>query len=103
MSYTNKKVTWQGCSTNPIQNEYGDIVRKPAVSILARKQPHQEVVRTAEGTEILTKHIFYVDPRVEPQAANIARMDLLDDEKVYQVYEMCNLSNSVRMYRFITI
>lgn len=125
MSYTNKKITWEQCSTNvtktvpsedlstnerrvvnnyeTIENIYGDISRPLSKTILARKQPHEQVIRTTDGKEVLTKSYFYVDPRVEPNALSIEKMDKLDGETVMEKYVMCDLSNKPRMVRYITI
>jgi hypothetical protein len=105
MSYTNKKVAWEQCSkTNgSIMNEYGDVTRPTSVTIKARKQPHEEVIKTADGKEILTKSYFYVDPKIEPHALDIKYMDKLDGETVMQKYIMCDLSNKPKMVRYITV
>lgn len=105
MSYTHKKVSWQACSKigSSIVNEYGDIVRTAAVDIIARKQPHEEIITTSDGRQLLTKNIYYVDPKVEPNAFSIKYMDTLDGEAIMQVYEMCDLYNRVKMIRFITV
>ena len=81
MSYTHQKVMWSSCEANSydeaitqsrngtrIVNQYGDIVRKQAVTIIARKQPHEEVTTIDVGKEVLTKNIYYVDPKIEPNA-----------------------------------
>lgn len=86
-----------------LENEYGDISRKPSVQVLVRKQPHEDVITNSEGKTILTKSIFYVDPNVEPNALNIRYMDKLDGETVFQKYVMCTRSNKPKMVRFITI
>lgn len=121
MSYTNKTVTWEACNpSNNIMDEYGDIVRvfKLICSehlivsqsallrsgcILARKQPYESVIEGPGGKVLLTKSIFYVDPKVEPQALNIAKMDKLDGETIEQIYVMCDRSNNPKMIRFITV
>lgn len=105
MSYTNKKITWEQCSkvNGTIENKYGDLTRPTSVTILARKQPHESVLRTADGKELLTKSYFYVDPRLEPNALSIAKMDKLDGETVMERYVMCDLSNKPKMVRYITI
>lgn len=103
MSYTNTSVTWEKCSQEPIENIYGDIQRNAPIAIKARKQPHQEVVKTSEGREVLSKTIYYVDPKIEPNALAISRMDKLDGETIEQKYVMCDLQNRPRMVRFITV
>ena len=105
MYYTNKKVTWKQCAQTDgtIMNEYNDIVRKEDVIILARKQPHEEVLKTSDGKEILTKSYFFVDPKIEPNALSIEKMDKLDGETVMQKYIMCDLHNKPKMVRYITI
>lgn len=105
MSYTHKKVLWQTCNkiNSSIVDEYGDIKRTTAVEIIARKQPHEEIITTSDGKELLTKNIYYVDPKVEPNAFSIKYMDTLDGEIVMQKYEMCDLYNRVKMIRFITV
>ena len=86
-----------------VENEYGDVSRKSPVQVWVRKQPHEDVITTAEGKTILTKSIFYVDPTIEPNALNIRYMDKLDGETVFQKYVMCTRSNKPRMVRFITV
>jgi hypothetical protein len=105
MSYTNKKVTWEQCAqTNgSIMNEYGDLTRPIEVTLLVRKQPHEEVIKTSDGKEILTKSYFYVDPKIEPHALDIKYMDKLDGETVMQKYIMCDLHNKPKMVRYITV
>lgn len=105
MSYTNKKVTWEKCNAygDSIMNEYNDIYRSTSVTILARKQPHEDVIKTTDGKEILTKSYFYVDPKIEPHALDIEYMDKLDGETVMQKYIMCDLHNRPKMVRFITV
>lgn len=105
MSYTYKKVLWQACKVNDssIVDEYGDVVRDDGVEITARKQPHEEVYKDSEGRELLTKSYFYVDPKIEPYASSIGKMDKLDGETVISIYQMCDLHNKVKMLRFITI
>lgn len=100
MSYTNLEVSWE--AKQP-QNEYGDIVYDEPISIKTRKQLHEEIVKTAEGKEELSKHYFYVDPSVEPNALKIENYDRLDGELIVSTYDMCTLGNKVRMRRFITI
>ena len=100
MSYTNTKVTWEQCTTT---DAYGDISRPVEVTILARKQPHESVIKTTDGKEILSKSYFYVDPKVEPHALDINKMDKLDGELVMQKYVMCDLHGKPKMIRFITI
>lgn len=86
-----------------IMDEYNDISRTDAIVIRARKQPHEEILKTSDGKEILTKSYFYVDPRVEPNALSIEKMDKLDGEIVMQKYIMCGLRNKPIMVRYITI
>ena len=116
MSYTHQKVMWSSCKVNSydeaiaqsrngtcIVNQYGDIVRKEAVTIIARKQPHEEVTTIDVGKEVLTKNIYYVDPKIEPNALSISKYDLLDNELIVNVYKMCDHYNKVKMIRFITV
>ena len=105
MSYTYKKVSWQKNikTGSSIVDEYGDLTRDEAVNIIARKQPHQQVIKVEDGRELLAKSIFYVDPQVEPNAFSIEKMDSLDGEDVIEIYEMCDLHNKVKMIRFITV
>ena len=105
MSYTNKKVAWEQCAqtNDSIMDEYGDLIRPTEVILLARKQPHEEVIKTSDGKEILTKSYFYVDPKIEPHALDIKYMDKLDGETVMQKYIMCDLHNKPKMVRYITI
>lgn len=86
-----------------IMNEYGDIKRPNVITILARKQPHEEVLRTPDGKELLTKSYFYVDPKVEHHALEIKHMDKLDGETIVNRYVMCDLHNRPKMIRFITV
>lgn len=105
MSYTFQKVSWQKNikNGNSIVDEYGDIVRESAVTIIARKQPHQHVIKTGDGRELLARSIYYVDPKVEPNAMSIAKMDTLDGELIEEIYVMCDLHNIPKMVRFITV
>ena len=105
MSYTHKEVLWQACNKvdSSIVDEYGDIVRAKEVTVIARKQPHEEVVTNSEGKTFLTKNIYYVDPKIEPNAFNIKEFDTLDGEMIIKKYEMCGLFNKVKMIRFITV
>jgi hypothetical protein len=98
-------VSWQACNKvdASIVNVYGDIERVEAVEIIARKQPHEEVITNEEGKTFLTKNIYYVDPKVEPNAYNINKYDTLDDEMIISTYRMCDLYNRVKMIRFITV
>lgn len=100
MSYTNKKVSWQSTKK---ADQYGDTQYSKAVTVTVRKQPKQELVRTSDGRELLCRSIFYVDPHVEHNAAQIKRLDLLDGEKVEDTYIMCDRMNRPKMYRFITV
>ena len=86
-----------------IEDAYGDIIRKPPVQVLVRKQPHEDVTTTSNGKTVITKSIFYVDPTIEPNALNIKYMDKLDGETVFQKYVMCARSNKPRIVRYITI
>lgn len=105
MSYTNASVLWSPCARQGqgIEDEYGDVNRPSSIVIKARKQPHQDIIKTSDGRELLSKHIFYVDPYVEPNALSIEKMDQLDGETIEHIYDMCDLSNKVRMRRFITV
>ena len=100
MSYTNLVVSWESRSD---QNVFGDFAYNTPLSIKARKEPHEEIIKTAEGKEELSKHIFYVDPSIEPNAVLIKDYDKLDGEKIVSTYQMCTLQNKVRMIRFITV
>ena len=64
MSYTHQKVMWSSCKVNSydeaiaqsrngtcVVNQYGDIVRKEPVTIIARKQPHEEVTTIEDVIE----------------------------------------------------
>ena len=84
-------------------NEYGDVTRPTSVTIKARKQPHESILRTADGKELLTKSYFYVDPHIEPNALSIEKLDKLDGETVMEKYIMCDLSNKPKMVRYITV
>lgn len=100
MSYTNASVTWESVGESDL---YNDALYGVAVTIKARKQPKQDLVRTTDGREVLSRSVFYVDPKLEPRAANIKRLDKLDGEKVESVYVMCDRMNRPKMYRFVTI
>lgn len=100
MSYTNKKVIWQSAKK---ADQYGDVQYSEAVTVTVRKQPKQELVRTSDGRELLCRSIFYVDPHVEHNVAQIKRLDLLDGERVEDTYVMCDRMNRPKMYRFITV
>ena len=99
MSYTNQKVSWEAHSS---QDEWGDMAYGAAQEIKARKQPKQEIIKTAEGKEILSKSYFYVDPKQEPNALEISKMDRLDGEIIVEKYIMCDLHNRPKLIRFIT-
>lgn len=105
MSYTHQKVSWKACSkiNGSIVNRYGDTIPVEAVTIIARKQHHEEVVTTEEGRTVLTKNIFYVEPSKEPNAFLIEKYDLLDDEKIVKIYRMNDLMGKCKLIRFITI
>ena len=100
MSYTNKKVTWESAGE---ENAYNDALFGQAVTISVRKQPKQELIKTSDGRELLCRSIFYVDPKVEPNAAQIKRLDKIDGERVEDTYVMCDRGNRPKMYRFITV
>lgn len=105
MTYTFHKVSWQKCQSkdSSVVDEYGDIKRNVAIDVLARKEPHQEVVKTSDGKEVLSKSRYYIDPYLEPHALDIKKMDMLDGEIIESVYVMCDLYNKPKMIRFITI
>lgn len=103
MSYTQKVVEWEHCSDKPIVDIYGDVKRNVPVKILARKQPTNTIVKTSDGREFVAKSVYYVDPRIEPNALSIERMDKLDGELIEDRYVMCGLNNSPKMVRFITV
>lgn len=105
MSYTYKKVLWKTCrvSSGSIVDEFGDLNQPKQVTIIARKQPYEDVIKTSDGRELLTRSVFYVDPKVEKNAFKIGKLDLLDGERVERIYEMCDLHNNVKMIRFITV
>lgn len=86
-----------------IMDEYNDIYRPTIMDVIVRKQPHEEVIKTTDGKEILTKSYFYVNPKIEPHALDIKYMDKLDGETVMQKYIMCDLSNKPKMVRYITV
>ena len=100
MSYTNQKVSWEHRTSQDI---YGDISHNTAVSIIARKQPHQEVIKTSDGRELLSKSIYYVEVKVEPNALSIARLDKLDGEIVESIYVMCDLGNTPKLVKLVTV
>lgn len=100
MSYTNAQVAWESAGEEDL---YSDVQYAKAVSICARKQPKQDLVRTSDGREILSRSIFYVDPKIERHASSIKRLDRLDGERVESVYVMCDRMNRPKMYRFVTI
>ena len=94
------QVTWK--SAGEI-NAYNDVQFAEAVNIFVRKQPKQELIKTSDGRELLCRSIFYVDPKIEPNASKIKRLDLIDGEKVEDTYVMCDIMNRPKMYRFITV
>ena len=100
MSYTNQNVSWQA---HGVQDDYGDMPYGAAQNIKARKQPKQEIVKTSEGKEFLSKSYYYVDPAIEPQALEVDKMDKLDGELIVERYVMCDLYNRPKMIRFITV
>lgn len=100
MSYTNKPVTWESAEKT---DNYADVQYGQAVTVYARKQTKQEIVRTSDGRELLCRSIFYIDPKVTRQASQIKRLDKLDGETIENIYVMCDRQNKPKMYRFITI
>lgn len=100
MSYTNQEVNWE---VHGAQNDFGDMSYAVSQTVKARKQPKQEIVKTAEGKEILSRSYFYVDPFTEPKALEISKMDKLDGELVVERYVMCDLANRPKMVRLITV
>ena len=106
MSYTHANVQWERYNrldNNQIVDKYGDIEVHGTTSIIARKQPHSEVVTDENGKTFLTKNIYYVDPKVEPEAFNILKYDRLDGELIINVYEMRTLFDKVQMIKFTTV
>lgn len=128
MSYTHANVQWERYTrldNNQIVDKYGDIdytdyvVDSDSIKvtdsngtfakcgitqyIIARKQPHSEVVTDENGKTFLTKNIYYVDPSIEPSAFNILKYDKLDGELIINVYEMRTLFDKVRMIKFTTV
>ena len=100
MSYTNMKVTWESAGE---EDMYNDVQYGQAVTILARKQIKQELIKTSSGRELISRSIFYVDPKVEKQAALIKRLDKLDGEKIEIIYVMCDRMNRPKMYKLTTV
>ena len=96
-AYAQKMVKWE--ARKP-QNRYGDIEYELPVEIKARKQPHEDIIKTAEGKELMSKHVFYVDAS---ETRQIEDMDKLDGELVVSKYVMCSLNNKARLVRFITV
>lgn len=103
MSYTQKKINWEQCSDPSVTDMYGDIPRKDPVIVTVRHQPHEQVITTSDGLTLLAKSIFYADPKIEPNALSIQKLDKLDGETVVQRYIMCDRSNKPKMVRFITV
>lgn len=106
MSYTHANVQWERYNRlddNQIVDKYGDIEVLETTSIIARKQPHSEVITDENGKTFLTKNIYYVDPSVEPNAFNVLKYDKLDGELIVNVYEMRTLFNKVRLIKFTTV
>ena len=95
--YTQKVVSWEAHSE---QDKYGDVTYAPPIQVFARKQDHVELVRTSEGKELMSRHIFYVAP---PDGLQIRDGDKLDGELVVSSYTMNTLSNKPKMLRFITV
>ena len=100
MSYTNQEISWQA---HGAQDDFGDMPYGPVQNIKARKQPKQEIIKTSEGKELLSRSYFYVDPAIEPQALEIEKMDKLDGELIVEKYVMCDLRNRPKMVRFVTV
>ena len=100
MFYTNLEVTWEVAGE---PDSYGDVPYEPAVFVPVRKQPRQELIKTSDGRELLSRSIFYIDPKVELEASKIKRQDKLDGEIVESIYVMCDRMNRPKMYRFITV
>ena len=95
--YTNQEVNW---AAHDPQDEFGDTAYSKFKRIKARKEPHEELVKTAEGKELLSKHYFYVAP---PDGLEIENGDKLDGELIVSKYIMCKLNNKPKMVRFITV
>lgn len=100
MSYTNQVALWEA---HDKQDSYGDMTYFPPKEVAVRKQSKQEIVKTSEGKELLSKSYFYVDPRVEPNAFEISKMDKLDGELIVDKYVMYTLFGKPKMLRFITV
>lgn len=96
-AYTQTPVIWEA---HQPQNEFGDMQYLPAVGVKARREDREELVRTAEGKEVLSKHIFYVAP---PEGLLIEEADKLDGELIASKYVMRRLSGKPKMIRFITV
>lgn len=96
-TYTQTLVIWEA---HQPQNEFGDMHYLPAVGVKARREDHVELVKTAEGKEVLSKHIFYVAP---PEGLLIENADKLDGELVVSKYVMRKLSGKPKMVKFITV
>lgn len=100
MSYTFLKVSWQAHNGTSV---YGDYEYSAPVSIIARKQQTEEIVQTTEGKELLSKHVFYVEPNKEPNALFITEMDKLDNELVLKKQTFNNIFNEPKLLKFITV
>lgn len=100
MSYTNQEVSWEA---HGLQDDYGDLSYRAARTIKARKQPKQELIKTSEGKEVLSRTFYYVDPRQEENALNIQNADRLDGELIVARYVMCDFLNRPKMVRLVTV
>jgi hypothetical protein len=103
MSYTHQEIVWSKLKREPDSSIYGDQVYGINVSLKARKQPANELVRTSSGREVYYKNTYYIDPKQYPEALKIERLDKLDGDLVEDIYIMNTLAGKPKMIRVRTI
>lgn len=103
MSYTHQEIKWSKLKREPDSSIYGDQVYGTNVTLKARKQIVNELVRTSSGREVYYKNIYYIDPKQYPKALKIERLDKLDGDLVEDIYVMNTLAGKPKMIRVRTI
>jgi hypothetical protein len=103
MSYTNQRVLWSKIINQPNVDIYGDqTYGESSIEILARKQPKSELIKRSDGSDVISKTVYYIDPNQYPDALNIQRLDKLDSEIVEDIYIMVTLQGKPKMIRVYT-
>ena len=103
MFYTNQKVLWTKILSQPNVDKFGDqTYNESSIEILARKQPKSELIRRSDGSDVISKTVYYIDHHQYPDALNIQRLDKLDGEIVEDIYIMVTLQGNPKMIRVYT-